>query len=343
MIKIMHSKHNYIDKWTCIAMMNKNCSLIESDDGLLAFKKTKDGSKVAAFSLDFKFDPSMHKCVSWLYLDEEPDKRLFDSVYSLEEIVSDVDCSKMFWSGDKRPAQVLAGKDNVEWRGTVNKWRKAEKEGRFEVEPLSLSNLESTIGMIEAEFAVAPEISVSSLVAPDAQVLYVNTTNYDNIGKKCEWHYGDGNVERNCDELVEHIYAEPGCYEPFLVVMNRDLPECRDTAYLDIETPQCAPGYIYVDRASLLEVPNIFSPNGDGVNDYFQVHAQTLKKFSGKIVNRYGRVVYEWTDWENMESGWDGRLNGTTKATPGVYYYIIEAEGYDGMEYNPSGPLHLVR
>ena len=197
--------------------------------------------------------------------------------------------------------------------------------------------------MIEAEFAVAPEISVSSLVAPDAQVLYVNTTNYDNIGKKCEWHYGDGNVERNCDELVEHIYAEPGCYEPFLVVMNRDLPECRDTAYLDIETPQCAPGYIYVDRASLLEVPNIFSPNGDGVNDYFQVHAQTLKKFSGKIVNRYGRVVYEWTDWENMESGWDGRLNGTTKATPGVYYYIIEAEGYDGMEYNPSGPLHLVR
>jgi len=200
-----------------------------------------------------------------------------------------------------------------------------------------------TIGMIEAEFAVAPEISVSSLVAPDAQVLYVNTTNYDNIGKKCEWHYGDGNVERNCDELVEHIYAEPGCYEPFLVVMNRDLPECRDTAYLDIETPQCAPGYIYVDRASLLEVPNIFSPNGDGVNDYFQVHAQTLKKFSGKIVNRYGRVVYEWTDWENMESGWDGRLNGTTKATPGVYYYIIEAEGYDGMEYNPSGPLHLVR
>ena len=149
MIKIMHSKHNYIDKWTCIAMMNKNCSLIESDDGLLAFKKTKDGSKVAAFSLDFKFDPSMHKHVSWLYLDEEPDKRLFDSVYSLEEIVSDVDCSKMFWSGDKRPAQVLAGKDNVEWRGTVNKWRKAEKEGRFEVEPLSLSNLESTTGMIE--------------------------------------------------------------------------------------------------------------------------------------------------------------------------------------------------
>ena len=200
-----------------------------------------------------------------------------------------------------------------------------------------------TIGMIEAEFAVSADIVLEDLVAPDAQVLFVNSTNYDNVGKKCEWHYGDGVVEKNCDELVEHIYAEPGCYEPFLIVMNRDLPECRDTAYLDLDLDRCDPGYIYVDKASSLEIPNIFSPNGDGINDYFQVHAQTLKSFKGKIINRYGRLVYEWTDWETMEAGWDGRLNGTTKATPGVYYYIIEAEGYDGMEYNPSGALHLVR
>lgn len=192
-----------------------------------------------------------------------------------------------------------------------------------------------TIGMIEAEFAVSADIILEDLVAPDAQVMFVNSTNYDNVGKKCEWHFGDGVVEKNCDELVEHVYAEPGCYDPYLIVMNRDLPECRDTAFLD----KC----IFVDKESKLEIPNIFSPNDDGVNDYFQVHAQTLKSFNGKIINRYGRLVYEWTDWETMEAGWDGRLNGSTKATPGVYYVIIDAVGYDGNEYHEQKALHLVR
>jgi len=141
------SKHNYIDKWTCIAMMNKNCSLL--DEGVLGFNKTKSGSKVSVFSLDYKFDSSKHKQVSWLYLDEEPDKSMFDSVYCLEEIVSKIDCSKTFWTGDTRPVGVLAGETNIEWRGTVNKWRKKEKDRVLEVEPLGSSNLEAVLEMVE--------------------------------------------------------------------------------------------------------------------------------------------------------------------------------------------------
>jgi gliding motility-associated-like protein len=193
-----------------------------------------------------------------------------------------------------------------------------------------------TIGMIEAAISVSADVVLSNLVAPNAEVTFVNTTNYDNINnKKCEWHFGDGVVEKNCDELIQHTYVEPGCYEPYLIVMNRDIQECRDTAFLD----DC----VFVDKESKLEIPNIFSPNGDGLNDYFQVYGQTLKTFHGKILNRYGRVVFEWTDWENEDAGWDGRLNGSTKATPGVYYYIIEAEGYDGQPYNEEGFLNLVR
>ena len=193
-----------------------------------------------------------------------------------------------------------------------------------------------TIGMIEAAIAIS---STGSLVAPEAKVTFVNSTNYDNIKSKvCEWHFGDGVIEKNCEDLVEHIYTEatePGkCYEPFLIVMNRDIQACRDTAYADL---------ICVDEKSSLEVPNIFSPNGDGINDYFQVKAQTLKNFDGKILNRYGRVVFQWTDWENEDAGWDGRLNGSTKATPGVYYYIIVAEGEDGKDHSTEGTLHLVR
>ncbi len=98
-----------------------------------------------------------------------------------------------------------------------------------------------------------------------------------------------------------------------------------------------------VNKKSKLEVPNIFSPNGDGKNDYFQVKAEALKSFSGIIKNRYGYIVFEWTDWENEDAGWDGRFNGSTKGAPGGYYYIIEAEGMDNTQYNMEGEFYLVR
>lgn len=194
-----------------------------------------------------------------------------------------------------------------------------------------------TIGMLEAEIAISAEV-VGNLVAPDANAIFYNTTNYDNLSNHvCEWHFGDDAVERKCDSVVEHIYIDPGCYEVYLVVMNREIPECRDTAMLD----NC----VFVDKESKLEVPNIFSPNGDGINDYFQVTGQSIKTetFHGIIMNRYGQVLFEWSDWENEESGWDGKIKGSTTATPGVYYYIIEAEGMDKTLYNMEGAFHLVR
>lgn len=139
--------HNYIDKWTCIAMMNKNCSLLDSEH--LGFSKTKSQSKVAAFSLDYKFDPNVHKQVSWLYLDLEPDKSQFDSVYSLEEVVSRIDCKRMFWTEDSRPSYALPGPSMREWRGTVNKWKRIEKDGRLVVERLDSSSLQETVDMVE--------------------------------------------------------------------------------------------------------------------------------------------------------------------------------------------------
>jgi gliding motility-associated-like protein len=90
-------------------------------------------------------------------------------------------------------------------------------------------------------------------------------------------------------------------------------------------------------------VPNIFTPNGDGINDFYQVKAQTLLEFKGVIVNRWGREVFTWENWEDVEAGWDGKLSGGSDATPGVYYYIIKAVGIDGREYDVQGPLHLMR
>jgi gliding motility-associated-like protein len=195
----------------------------------------------------------------------------------------------------------------------------------YEIEP---------IGVIDASFEISADIILEDLTAPEAPVIFLNYSDYDDVRKRCEWHFGDGNVLKNCDDLVEHTYTEAGCFTPFLIVMNRDLPECRDTAFLD--------ACIRIDNQSSLEIPNIFSPNADGVNDYFQVKATTLRTFSGTIVNRWGRTVYKWENWQDLDAGWDGTLDGGTKASPGVYYFIIKAEGLDGQPYEEHGALHLM-
>jgi len=189
--------------------------------------------------------------------------------------------------------------------------------------------------MIDAQMEIAASIDLENLVAPNAVVTFLNNSIYDDVRKRCEWNFGDGTKLKNCDPMVEHTYTKSGCYEPFLIVMNRDLPECRDTARLS--------ACIQVDDESMIEVPNIFSPNGDGINDFFQVKARTLKTFTGQIVNRYGKVVYTWENWQDYEAGWDGNLEGGSKAAPGVYYYIIKASGWDDKEYNLQGVLHLMR
>ena len=103
--------------------------------------------------------------------------------------------------------------------------------------------------------------------------------------------------------------------------------------YLQCRNVYTSDYFIRVD-SSLLEIPNVFTPNGDDLNDYFQVKALSLKNFSGKIINRWGRVVYEWTDPRALESGWDGLdMKDRNPAPAGTYYYIISATGWDDKVY----------
>lgn len=90
---------------------------------------------------------------------------------------------------------------------------------------------------------------------------------------------------------------------------------------------------------SALEVPNVFTPNGDGANDEFCVAFKSLIKFNIWIYNRWGRLVFSSNSASNC---WDGYI-GNTKAATGAYFYVIEAKGSDGKEYKKSGDINLLR
>ncbi|MCM1336364.1 MAG: gliding motility-associated C-terminal domain-containing protein [Candidatus Amulumruptor caecigallinarius] len=89
---------------------------------------------------------------------------------------------------------------------------------------------------------------------------------------------------------------------------------------------------------SVLECPNAFSPNDDGVNDIWKVHFQSLSEFDCHIFTRSGQKVAHFT---NPADGWDGKISGK-KAPAGVYYYVIKARGTDGKEYKLSGDINII-
>lgn len=85
--------------------------------------------------------------------------------------------------------------------------------------------------------------------------------------------------------------------------------------------------------------PNAFSPNGDGVNDYFVVKGCFIIDFSIQIFNRWGERLFTSSD---LKTSWDGTYKGSACPVD-VYYYIIEATAPDGETYNLHGTFTIIK
>ena len=96
---------------------------------------------------------------------------------------------------------------------------------------------------------------------------------------------------------------------------------------------------------STLEAPNAFSPNGDGINDYYNVfNVKSIIEFHGAIYNRWGQELYRWglDEMGRKDCGWDGTYKGNP-VKPGVYFVVIKAKGADGIEYDIKRDVNLLR
>ncbi|WP_159520825.1 T9SS type B sorting domain-containing protein [Sunxiuqinia indica] len=151
----------------------------------------------------------------------------------------------------------------------------------------------------------------------------------------------DSIMQTAIDQNPTYIFENSGNYNVRLVTTkNGEGFACTDTFYIEefIEA-----------TISLVEVGNVFTPNGDGVNDDFVVKYESLKSINIQIFNRWGKKVHSWENnniqgFENTvsESAWDGKIGGRY-ASPGVYYYVVEALGRDDQEHFAHGFVHLFR
>ena len=77
-----------------------------------------------------------------------------------------------------------------------------------------------------------------------------------------------------------------------------------------------------IDCSTTIYIPNSFTPNGDGQNDFFKVEGTNIQSINGKIFNRWGELLYQ---WNNSTAQWDGTYKGR-KLSAGVYVYRIKVE-----------------
>ncbi len=88
-----------------------------------------------------------------------------------------------------------------------------------------------------------------------------------------------------------------------------------------------------------LSIPNVFSPNGDGQNDYIDVLTNGVTVYEFTVFTRSGSRIYHSL---SPRVFWDGNSIGGQELSEGVYYYVIEEQG--GEEpYEKAGFIHLFR
>jgi gliding motility-associated-like protein len=100
---------------------------------------------------------------------------------------------------------------------------------------------------------------------------------------------------------------------------------------------------VTVRKDCYLDIPNAFTPNGDGINDHFfprQLLSKSITSFRMQVFNRWGQVVFETRRRDGR--GWDGKFNG--KDQPGgVYIYLIEAGIAGSIDEKYQGNVTLIR
>lgn len=135
------------------------------------------------------------------------------------------------------------------------------------------------------------------------------------------------NYLRYTDADLRYVFNETGTYKAVLTVTNA-AGSCSYSDSLNI-----------VVSTSFINVPNVFTPNGDGKNDQFRVSYRSIADYKIVLYSSWAGRVYTSTD---PAQGWDGRVGGRL-APPGVYYYLITATGTDGKKFKLKGNVNLLR
>ena len=137
------------------------------------------------------------------------------------------------------------------------------------------------------------------------------------------WSFGDGELDSSPNPL--HTFSSNGLYRVELIVNEGKV--CSDTSFQEILVNHINPSDFYI--------PNIFSPNDDGLNDRFVISPiGGCDDLTLSVFNRWGEKLFETSDIKNT---WDGKIMNTS-VPDGTYMYILQ-----GKNFEKTGTVTIIK
>ncbi len=141
--------------------------------------------------------------------------------------------------------------------------------------------------------------------SPENPVVQSKTVSFTNLSFSALfwlWKFGSGDT--SVTENPQYSYEHPGNYTVTLIVS--DDAGCSDTITKEIKI--------------IPKVPNIITPNGDGINEYFVIEGIESRHCGLQIFNRWGNLIYQ---SDNYQNNWNGKNFKGEQVINGVYYFIL--------------------
>lgn len=181
-------------------------------------------------------------------------------------------------------------------------------------------------GVVSPGPTVLVDVSATAVEIPNAIVEFMASDLIGNV-VVWNWNFGDGNGSSSVSPV--HQYAAAGSYLASLTV----------TSNFGCEAVYPLPP-IMVGQEIRLYTPNAFTPNGDGLNDVFEVYSRLVTQLSIRIYDRWGKLLFA---SENLNFTWAGKDASGVEVPEGTYVYVINAIGFDGQPIERAGSVILIR
>ena len=156
----------------------------------------------------------------------------------------------------------------------------------------------------------------------DLPITFQNTTSG---GDTYQWFFGDGHSSTQVHP--NNTYDNPGTYTVTLIATN-DIG-CKDT----VQKP------ITIEEEYWVYIPNTFTPDGNIVNNYFEISTINIKQIEVSIYNRWGQMIYNST---NLRDKWDGTYKDYM-VPDGTYTYKVHFVSTSGVEDTLLGHINVLR
>ena len=215
-------------------------------------------------------------------------------------------------------------------------WSNGSTDASITVSPDSAAYYTVTVSNELCSFTSSDSALVSVYLSPIAEIetnangfLEVNHDFTDVSGDSSivywEWNFGDGDFEEI--QNPDHLYSDEGFFTVVLSVENEF--GCLNTDTAEVEITQ------------VIDIPNVFTPNNDGINDFIFIDNFGVEEYEFTVYNRWGIVMHYDA---STEISWNGRTPAGAKCEAGTYYYTlnvlnIHSEG----NFKQNGTITLIR